>query len=112
MNPIRTLLGAVVALSIAACGGSTSGSEARELVAGGALLVDVRTPEEYAGGHIDGAVNIPLQELEQRVHELGPDKSRAIVVYCRSGNRSAQARRFLEGHGFTAVHDLGPMSAW
>lgn len=72
----------------------------------GALVVDVRTPEEYASGHYPGAVNIPLAEIEARLAEFG-DVKRPIVVYCRSGNRSARARAILEAHGFRDVTNGG-----
>jgi len=88
-----------------------SGGEARELVADGAALVDVRSPEEFSGGHIDGAINIPVQELSGRMGELG-DKTGEVVLYCRSGSRSAMAKRMLEGNGFTNVHDLGGIGRW
>lgn len=91
---------------------TTGGSEARKLVADGALLVDVRTPEEYAAGHLDGAINIPVQVLEERVGELGDNKERPIVLYCRSGARSSSALDQLKAKGFTSLHNLGPMSAW
>lgn len=83
----------------------------RKLVAEGARLVDVRTPEEFASGHVEGAVNIPVQELDRRLGELAP-KDRAVVLYCRSGARSARAAETLKAEGFTAVHDIGPMSRW
>ena len=92
-------------------GGDVSGTEARRLVQAGGRLVDVRTPGEFASGHIDGAVNIPLQELEQRLGELKPLDS-PIVLYCRSGNRSGRASRLLKGAGYSAVHDLGSISRW
>jgi phage shock protein E len=85
-------------------------AQAREKIANGALLLDVRTPQEYAGGHIDGAVNIPVQQLQTRLGELG-EKDRQIVVYCRSGARSGQATRIMQNAGFHAVQDVGPMSA-
>jgi phage shock protein E len=88
-----------------------SGAEARKLVAGGAMLVDVRSPEEFSGGHIEGAVSIPIQELSGRVDELGT-KSGEIVLYCQSGSRSAMAKRLLERNGFTNVHDLGGIGQW
>jgi len=91
--------------------GTTPGADARALVKDGALLVDVRTPEEYSAGHIDGAVNIPVAELEARLGELG-EKQRSVVVYCRSGARSARARTLLEARGFTSVVNLGAMSRW
>lgn len=84
---------------------------ARQLVAEGAQLVDVRTREEFAAGHLDGATNIPVQELEQRLGELGP-KDAPVVIYCRSGRRSASAKRLLEAAGWTRVHDAGAMSSW
>ncbi|MET0793812.1 MAG: rhodanese-like domain-containing protein [Polyangiaceae bacterium] len=85
--------------------------EARQLVSAGARLVDVRTPLEFAAGHLVGAVNIPLQQLANRLSELQP-KAAAVVVYCRSGQRSGNAARMLKSAGFGAVHDLGPMSRW
>lgn len=92
-------------------GGDVRGAEARQLVQTGARLVDVRTPGEFAAGHIEGAINIPVQELEGRLNELQP-KDRAVVLYCRSGHRSGNAARMLKSAGFSAVHDLGPMTRW
>jgi rhodanese-related sulfurtransferase len=87
------------------------GQRARELVAEGARLVDVRTPSEYAGGHIDGAINIPLNELANRAHELG-DLAKPIVLYCKSGMRSAKAARQLGSIGFSQLYDLRTVDAW
>jgi phage shock protein E len=92
-------------------GGDVSSSEARRLVEGGARLVDVRTPEEFAAGHISGAINIPVEDLDRRLGDIEP-KDRAIVLYCRSGNRSGRAARMLRSAGYGAVHDLGAMSRW
>ncbi len=86
-------------------------AEAKTKVGQGAMLLDVRTPQEYASGHIEGAINIPVQQLSSRLGELG-EKDREIVVYCRSGARSGQATQVLRGAGFSAVQDIGPMSAW
>jgi len=86
-------------------------NEARAMVSAGAMLIDVRSPGEYASGHIEGAVNIPVSDLGGRIPKLGK-KDRAIVVYCRSGNRSGQAARILAAAGFTKVFDLGAMSNW
>lgn len=75
------------------------------------LLLDVRTPEEFASGHIAGAVNIPLQELPQRLGEVPQD--RTVVLYCRSGNRSAQAASILESAGYSGLYDIaGGVLAW
>jgi phage shock protein E len=92
-------------------GGGVSSADARQLVQSGARLIDVRTPAEFAAGHIPGAINIPVQQLDSRLGELQP-KDAAIVLYCRSGSRSGSAARMLKGAGFAAVHDLGPMSRW
>jgi len=88
-----------------------SSLEARRLVEAGARLVDVRTPQEFANGHIPGAVNMPVQDLERRMGEL-TGKDRPIVLYCRSGARSSNAARMLKSAGYTEVHDLGAMSRW
>ena len=73
-------------------------------------LVDVRTPEEFAGGYIPGAVNIALQELDRKMAKIAKDKP--VVVYCRSGNRSASAARQLLQAGYAEVYDLGGIIEW
>lgn len=75
------------------------------------ILLDVRTPEEWADGHIDGATLIPLQELEARAASELP-KDADIVVYCRSGNRSAQAADYLAGAGYSHISDMGGIQDW
>lgn len=92
-------------------GGNVTGPEARQLVAAGARLVDVRTPEEFAERHLPGAINIPVQELARRMGELEP-RDRPLVLYCRSGSRSARAAKLLGDAGFGAVHDLGAIGRW
>jgi phage shock protein E len=82
----------------------------RQLVSFGALLLDVRTQAEFQDGHVTHALNIPVQELPARIREVGPTV-RPVVVYCRSGGRSAQAAALLKQAGYE-VHDLGPMTAW
>ena len=90
--------------------GNTSSEDAHRLVAEGATLVDVRTPAEYAAGHIEGAVNIPVHELAERIGEIPADEP--VVVYCASGNRSATAAEVLRDKGYAEVEDLGGMSRW
>ena len=85
-------------------------SHHRQLVAQGALLLDVRTHAEFHEGHVPHALNVPVQELAARLNEVGPP-SRPVVVYCRSGGRSAQAAQLLSRAGYQ-VRDIGPMSAW
>lgn len=86
----------------------------RDLAKGGTPVIDVRTPEEFAGGHVDGAINIPVDEVASRVGEfnkLVEGKDKKVVLYCRSGRRSAIAANVLRDQGFEVV-DVGPMSAW
>lgn len=89
-------------------------TEAHGLVATGkAQLIDVRTPAEYAESHIEGATLIDLQAADfgQRIGELDPNAT--YVVYCHSGNRSAQATALMAAKGFTAVKDVdGGIAAW
>src|SRR4051812_14136583 len=87
-----------------------AGPAAREKVAAGALLLDVRSEMEFRGGAIPGAINIPVQSLAGRLGEL--DRARPVVVYCASGMRSASAASLLKRNGFAEVHDLGPAAAW
>jgi rhodanese-related sulfurtransferase len=86
--------------------------EAHRLVAQqGALLLDVRAPDEYAEDHPPAAVNIPLTELESREKELG-GRDRTIIVYCHTGVRASIAAKKLREAGFTHVRNLGPISHW
>lgn len=75
------------------------------------VLLDVRTPQELTGplGHIEGVINIPVQELEVRLNELSKYKSNRIAVICRSGNRSGMATSILVETGFNARNVLGGM---
>lgn len=74
------------------------------------FLVDVRTPEEYAEGHISDSVNISLQTLGNNLDQIPTDQP--VVLYCRSGNRSAQAADLLRAAGYTQVYDLGGIIDW
>lgn len=74
------------------------------------LLIDVRTPEEFATGHIHGALNISVDTLASRLSEI--PGGQPIVVYCRSGNRSATASQILAQAGYTNIYDLGGLNAW
>jgi phage shock protein E len=89
--------------------GQISAAEAGKLLAGGALIIDVRGAGEFADGHIDGAVNVPLGRLADDIARVAPDRSRPILVHCLSGTRSAMAKRVLRGRGYTEVHNLGSL---
>lgn len=117
-----SLLFAVVLLGLAAC--SDAGADdlrdaasprtidppaAVELLEQGddLVLIDVRTPEEFADGHVAGAemIDIQAEDFADRIAELDPDAT--TVVYCRTGNRSARAAAYMDEQGFTDVYDAG-----
>jgi len=122
---VRTLL--VASLALAGCSKSdTPNSQpapaapaaaakdpatAKKLIAGGAVVVDVRTPEEFGDGHVASATNIPVQELATRIAEVdklvGADKAKPVVVYCSAGKRAARAKAQLEAAGYTHVVNGG-----
>ena len=79
--------------------------------ASGAVLVDVRTPEEYREGHIVGSRNIPLQQLEE-ITAVAENKETALYVYCRSGGRSRQAAALLQRMGYSNVRNIGGIAAY
>lgn len=77
------------------------------------LILDVRSPEEYAEGHIPGAINIPHDQLGSRHTEIGTHKNREIVLYCRSGHRVGIAAGILQAAGFNKLlHLAGDMGSW
>lgn len=76
----------------------------KEMMVNGASLIDVRTPGEYAGGHIKGSVNIPLQQLEKNISKI--DKSKPVITCCASGMRSGSAKSILKAKGYE-VHNGG-----
>ncbi|WP_426195490.1 rhodanese-like domain-containing protein [Massilia sp. DWR3-1-1] len=88
--------------------------EATQLInRGKTTIVDVRTPEEFAAGHLRDAKNIPLADLGTRIGELEKSKSRAIIVVCQSGARADKAVRQLAAAGFADVVRLdGGIAAW
>ncbi|MGH0052773.1 MAG: rhodanese-like domain-containing protein [Sphaerochaetaceae bacterium] len=75
-------------------------------------IVDVRTPGEFTNEHIQGAVNVPLQTLEAGDFSSLPDKEATLLVYCRSGSRSARASKLLQKQGYSAVYDFGGINNW
>ena len=78
----------------------------------GAVLLDVRTPQEYREGHIPGAINVANETIgTDEIPEL-PDKDQLILVYCRSGNRSKQASEKLVALGYTNIVEFGGINDW
>ena len=75
------------------------------------LIVDVRTPEEFATGHYPGAINIPHDNIVDGIRALAVADSDPIVLYCRTGNRSGQAEQALASEGFSAAVNAGGLAA-
>lgn len=91
--------------------GEVTVDEAYDLLqSGNSLFLDVRRPEEYEIAHIEGAVNLPLNMIEDLVHNL--DKSKPIIVYCKTGRRAAEAAGILAGYGFEVYNILGSIFEW
>lgn len=78
----------------------------------GYIILDVRTPEEYATGHIPGSICIPSEKIDQQKNDQLPDLNQLIFVYCRSGNRSKEASENLAKAGYTRVFEIGSISTW
>ena len=76
------------------------------------IIVDVRTPEEFNEGHIENAINLPVDEIEDKALEVLPDQKEIYLLYCRSGNRSAQAAKILESIGYEIIYDFGGINDW
>ena len=77
----------------------------------GAVLLDVRSPQEYREGHIPSSQNVPLQQLD-KVEEVTENKDTVLYVYCRSGARSRQAVSLLQAMGYTNVRNIGGIAAY
>ncbi len=85
-------------------------SQKDEMMNEGAILIDVRSASEYAEGHLDNSINLTVDTIGINIETLVPDKNATIIVYCRSGNRSATALETLNNLGYKNVYDLGAMS--
>jgi rhodanese-related sulfurtransferase len=99
--------------SHASADGAVSATEAESMIKDkkNLQLIDVRTAGEYAEGHLAKAKLIPLQELDKRLAEI--DKSKPVLLYCRSGHRSGNALKLLQGEGYKDVkHIEGGINAW
>ena len=77
-----------------------------------AVVLDVRTADEYREKHIPQAVLLPLAEVKEKASAVLPDKNAEILVYCRSGNRSRQAGVLLAEMGYASVYDFGGIQDW
>lgn len=75
-------------------------------------IIDVRTEDEYNEKHIKGSINIPVDDIENKISYIATNKDANIVVYCKSGNRSSLAKSKLKSIGYTKIYDLGSINNW
>jgi phage shock protein E len=102
------LAGAVVLAALALRSrAAIPASEARKHLHAGALLVDVRTPGEFKSENLPGAVNLPLDTLKSGIANHAPDKSKVVLLHCRSGSRSAAAEKELRSLGYANAFNIG-----
>jgi phage shock protein E len=87
-----------------------SADVARQHLAAGALVIDVRSPEEFRSGHVPNAINISLGELREGLPRLVKDQNQVLLLHCLSGGRSGIARRQLKSMGYTRVFNLGSLA--
>jgi len=107
------LLGAHMALADQAAvkGDVNAAAQAWPMIQQGALLIDVRSAEEFAAGHLDDALNIVHSDIDALARAIGDDPARSVVLYCRSGKRAGEALKALEARGFTGVFNASGLEA-
>ena len=81
-------------------------NELIEKINQGAILLDVRSIQEYNEGHLNGAINIPEHEIERTVEQIIPKKNQLIVIYCQCGSRSIKAYNKMRNKGYTNIYEL------
>lgn len=86
--------------------GSAGNTNLEDVLAQGAVIIDVRSAGEFAGGHAKAAINIPLDQLESKMYKI-KSYQKPVVLCCASGMRSARAKSFLESQGITNLYDAG-----
>lgn len=89
-----------------------SAEDAKEMMVEGNIILDVRTEMEYNEEHIENALLLPVDQIQEGELDLLPDKDQIILVYCRSGNRSRMASEALIEAGYTKVYDFGGIIDW
>lgn len=87
-------------------------SKAKKLLQEQAILIDVRTKQEYEEGHIEGAISLPSETIELTIQKEISEKETTIILYCQSGNRSKKVAQILIDKGYQNVYDLGAMKNW
>ncbi len=80
--------------------------EIKKRIEQGAILVDVRSPQEFGEGHLENAISLPEYEIKQKAKKIIPNKSQDIIVYCSTGHRSEKAQKTLQALGYEKVYNL------
>ena len=114
---MRKMIGCVLLFSLFGCSNKNGyqtihADDALSKIKQNVHVIDVREPDEYAEGHIQDSVNVPLGTIEKDIDAVVSDKTQEIIVYCRSGARSKQASNKLLAQGYTNVFDLGGILNW
>ena len=111
----------VAVLVLSGCGGAVrqngeyrkiSPDQAQQMMQDDVIILDVRTPEEFDGGHIENAILLPDYEVKDNVQNISPDKTKTILIYCRTGRRSEIAAKQLINMGYTNAIDFGGIVDW
>ena len=103
MKALLSILSGIILLAVSGC----SSTESKISMENNAVLLDVRTPEEHKSGYLEGAVLLPLAELESKISSKVSGKNTPIYIYCRSGRRAGTAVEKLKAMGYTDLHNLG-----
>ena len=103
MKTLILILCGIVLLAISGC----CSTESKISMENNAVLLDVRTPKEHKSGYLEGAVLLPLAELESKISSKVSDKNTPVYIYCRSGRRAGTAVEKLKAMGYTDLHNLG-----
>ena len=109
---MKSLVLIVAVLLLAGCGDTDPllRDQILAAIAADALVVDVRTPEEFAEGHFPGAINIRHEQIVDGLRARNIDVTEDVILYCHSGNRSGKAEHALRAQGFVAVSNAGSLS--
>ena len=116
-RPVQVLYALIAVLTIwlispvLAGGDPEAARKAWPMIQDGVLVVDVRSAEEFADGHLDGAVNIEWDKYDDLIAAIGDDKQRQVVFYCRTGNRVGKSIKELESRGYTNIYNATGLEA-
>jgi phage shock protein E len=96
---------------VMAAGDPEAAKQAWPMIENGALVIDVRSAQEFAGGHLDGAIRIDWDDTDALIKAIGSDKQRPVVLYCRSGNRAGKSLTRLKLGGYTNIFNATGLGA-